>query len=178
MKKCTKCRGIKPLDEFYHKSLQKKSRAKFIGPEHVGDSFPKCIDCTREYNRAKAKEHTLKRSKSREKYNKAWSENPIGLSLKREAAYTQPDPHLTSIRHILKKSATPPWLTEQHLQDIRDVYTHAKECGLLTGDSYHVDHIVPIKGKTVCGLHVPWNLQVLPAEVNISKKNTYNDWQD
>jgi hypothetical protein len=65
--------------------------------------------------------------------------------------------------------ATPRWLTDKQVAAMREVY---RRCPL---DS-HVDHIVPLKSDIVCGLHVPWNLQHLPAGPNMSKGNRY--WPD
>jgi len=77
-------------------------------------------------------------------------------------------------REARKKFATPNWLSEAHKRQIEAVYEHARECEMLTGDKYHVDHIVPLRGRNISGLHVPWNLQVLPADLNISKGNKYD----
>ena len=76
-------------------------------------------------------------------------------------------------RRSMKLNATPSWLTEQQHEAIRDFYWLATDLERVTGESYHVDHIVPLQGKLVCGLHVPWNLQILPATINASKGNTY-----
>lgn len=71
------------------------------------------------------------------------------------------------------KQATPKWLSAEDKAKIISVYLHARDCQAVTGEPYHVDHIIPLKGETVCGLHVPWNLCVLPADVNIRKSNSH-----
>lgn len=70
-----------------------------------------------------------------------------------------------------QRNATPPWLTKEHKAAIVAVYAEAQRLSVETGISHHVDHIAPLAGKTACGLHVPWNLQVLPATENIRKGN-------
>jgi hypothetical protein len=74
-------------------------------------------------------------------------------------------------RHATKLNATPDWLTKFDINYIKHLYIQAKELELLDGIKYHVDHIIPLQGKTVCGLHVPWNLQILEATENIKKGN-------
>lgn len=78
-------------------------------------------------------------------------------------------------RRSRKLCATPPWLNEDHYKEIENFYWLAKDLETITGQQYHVDHIVPLKGKRVCGLHVPWNLQVLPSDINLSKSNRFED---
>lgn len=80
-----------------------------------------------------------------------------------------------ALRDRRNKQATPKWLTEEHKQQIADTYEHMRDCRTVTGEDYHVDHIVPLRGDNICGLHVPWNLQVLPAYVNISKSNSHEE---
>jgi len=70
-----------------------------------------------------------------------------------------------------KFQATPAWLTKLEHEQITEFYTCAQMFKLYTGQDYHVDHIVPLQGKNVCGLHVPWNLRVIPAKENQSKSN-------
>jgi hypothetical protein len=80
-------------------------------------------------------------------------------------------------RRANKRNATPAWLTKEQEADIKAMYKLAKKFEKLCNIRYHVDHIVPLAGKDVCGLHVPWNLQILPASVNIAKSNKHHGTQ-
>ena len=74
-----------------------------------------------------------------------------------------------------KLNATPDWLTGTHKAHIKRTYALATMMTEATGVPYHVDHIVPLQGKFICGLHVPWNLQALRADLNMSKSNKHED---
>lgn len=71
------------------------------------------------------------------------------------------------------KNAIPLWLTDDHRFMIEETYELRDLRTKTTGIPHEVDHIVPIRGKNVSGLHVPWNLQVIPASENRSKGNKH-----
>jgi hypothetical protein len=76
-------------------------------------------------------------------------------------------------RRAALRRATPSWVNRDELVQI---YRSAKEAQRNTGKKMHVDHIVPLVSPIVCGLHVPWNLQVLFYKDNHSKSNKH--WPD
>ena len=76
---------------------------------------------------------------------------------------------LTAAHRASKSQATPKWLTKEQLKEIRTFYYKAKSLSTKCDCQYHVDHIIPLRGKEVCGLHVPWNLQVITARENLVK---------
>ena len=72
-------------------------------------------------------------------------------------------------RRAAQDSATPTWLTAIDKAMIQEMYDVSEARYIQTGIKHHVDHIVPINGKGVAGMHVPWNLQVITAHENLSK---------
>ena len=76
-------------------------------------------------------------------------------------------------RKLAKINRTPNWLTKDQKRQIEIEHQLAAWCTKVTGIKYHVDHIVPLQGKTVSGLHVPWNLQVIPASDKHKKSNRF-----
>ena len=81
----------------------------------------------------------------------------------------------TKARRRKHRQATPHWLTRKQKGEIRQLYQIAITMSRTTGEPYVVDHIVPLRGEGVCGLHVPWNLRVVTREENLRKSNKHVD---
>lgn len=108
-----------------------------------------CKSCHSEYRKQKYSE-TAECSR---KYSSQWKKDNKG--------YTN---FINSKRRAAKLNATPKWLSKDQLAETKKIYENCPE-------GYEVDHIIPLLGKEVRGLHVPWNLQYLTPYENLSKKN-------
>jgi 5-methylcytosine-specific restriction endonuclease McrA len=73
-------------------------------------------------------------------------------------------------RRASKLKRTPVWLDVTQKAEIEFTYLYCSALRSI-GMDVHVDHIVPLQGKTVSGMHVPWNLQVIHAKDNLRKAN-------
>jgi len=76
-------------------------------------------------------------------------------------------------RRAEKEQRTPKWLTFIDFERIKNEYRLAEIQTKLTGEPWHVDHIIPLKGKTVSGLHVPSNLRAIRGSENMKKHNEF-----
>jgi 5-methylcytosine-specific restriction endonuclease McrA len=72
-----------------------------------------------------------------------------------------------------RRNRKPKWIKDVFIEDIKIWYRRAKLIKQFTGQLWEVDHIVPLNGKKVSGLHVPWNLQLLTKKQNRDKSNTH-----
>lgn len=75
-------------------------------------------------------------------------------------------------RRAAELRAMPPWYPDEH-EEICKLYRRARQLSNETGIPHHVDHIVPLQGKNVSGLHCLANLQILTAQENFRKSNSY-----
>lgn len=75
----------------------------------------------------------------------------------------------------MRKCRTPPWANKKA---IAAIYAEARRRTRETGVEHHVDHVIPLRGRTVSGLHVETNLRVVEAVINRRKHNRFNQEDD
>lgn len=80
----------------------------------------------------------------------------------------------SKLRKAAQAHRTPSWLTTDDLWLMEEIYTLATLRTSVTGLLWHVDHVVPLRGRLVSGLHVPTNLQVITQAENLRKLNSWD----
>lgn len=106
------------------------------------------------------------------------AKNPFHEGVKAaKAKYKAANPAKTNASTVKRRTAkmhrTPAWLTADDLWLIEQAYELAALRTKMFGFSWHVDHVLPLQGRNVSGLHVPTNLQVIPWVDNVRKANRY-----
>ena len=163
-KTCTKCGCESPEDNFHRDKSRSDGRAPWC-KVCVKANSKRCYDARPREDRLRVKRAWQSRNRDHvNSYNNRWQKS-------------NPDKHCAKVnlQRAKKSNATPPWLSSAQRGDMVKMYKLAKKFESLFGVSYHVDHIVPINGDNICGLHVPWNLQLLESKLNIKKSNIFED---
>lgn len=160
MKTCTTCLNTKDFVDF-HKDKTRKDGFRNLCKACVGLYMRQYHSDNSEKIIAKAAKWVQEnRRRHNDKCNKWAKNNPGKVNAQ------------TARRYAAKTRATPKWLDADQLWLLKEAYDLAKRREIALGFKWEVDHIVPLRGKTVSGLHVPWNIQVIPATTNRRKSNT------
>ncbi len=139
--------------KYYLKNKDKILKAK---KDYYLKNYNKIKEYSKNYrlnNQDKLIEYRLSNKEYQKEYNKIYRPNNRNLFNAREAK-----------RRAIKLNATPRFA---NLKKIKEIYLNCPK-------GYHVDHIIPLQNKNVCGLHVEWNLQYLTANANQKKSNKLN----
>lgn len=177
MKTCSKCKLAKPLTEF-GRDKKMKDGVRYC-----------CKQCNNAASIAWALAYPDRKKAARIKYITTNPEaNAASKAVYRKnnkekiavsnAQYRKENPEKNTAygaSYRAKKAlATPAWLSQEQSVEIADFYKMAKELENVFPWKQHIDHIVPIKHSKVCGLHVPWNLQILSVKANLEKGNKHS----
>ena len=129
-----------------------EKRAAFL--QATAESNKRCADKRRAYNAEWYRQNAEQVSANFKAYYQQNRERYAAHTRRRQARLMQ---------------RTPAWLTDADFDAMTAIYAEAKRLTLETGMPHEVDHIIPLQGRMVSGLHVPSNLQILTESQNRSK---------
>jgi hypothetical protein len=198
LKMCNKCQCEKPISEFgkdcarhdglTYRCKQCRKTANAAKSEVINAQKRSHYERHRDILLARKRDQYLDKAEEKRAYQRAYAAaRPEETKLKSKLFYEknpnyykqfrQKYPEKVNAKEVKRKTAkmnrTPPWLTEDDFWLIEQAYDLAAKRTQMFGFSWHVDHIIPLQGKIVSGLHVPLNLQVIPASINTSKQNKF-----
>ena len=174
MKRCSNCGENKSLTDFYQK--RRKRNGKLIVGHRAtckicDAQLTKIRFSTEKHKKYKADYDRRRREYLGEKFRQQSRDFYARTTSERRAKVkawqkSNPEKHnsYSAQGKIVKLRACPPWVNRVEIQS---VYRSAKQNGM------QVDHIVPLRHSLVCGLHVPWNLQLLSKAENCRKRNRF-----
>lgn len=120
---------------------------------------------------------TLKNPDWKNEYTRKWRIANTEHRRQYETEYTKNNPGIINAkqarRRSIKKNAYACWADENKISAL---YAEARQLTLDTGIVHHVDHIIPLNSKYVCGLHCEDNLQVITASENLVKLNKFSPY--
>ena len=167
----------------YNKQYNEKNREKKkqYDKQYREANKEKVAEKKKKYNKQYNEKNREKLSEYQRQYREANKEKVAEKKKKYNKQYNEANPGKRSAHTAKRRAAriqrTPKWLTKEDHKIIEGFYIEARRLTKETGILHHVDHIVPLQGKNVSGLHVPSNLQIITAEENLKKSNTFNTKQ-
>jgi 5-methylcytosine-specific restriction endonuclease McrA len=188
MKTCTKCNVEKPLDGFsmakgkyiaHCKECANARTAKWYA-ENKERRLAKSkawFEANKERKHATTKAYYEANKDQMLAYHKQHYYDNLEHNKKRKQEYAKANPELVRANTAKYRAArierTPAWTSEADLLRMKCYYQVAKMRTRETGETWSVDHIIPLQGQGVSGLHVSWNLQVITKRDNHIKGNRY-----
>ena len=175
-KVCRKPAVLESANKYYQKHADRinagKRQDRLDNPERYD-----AINAKRRERRANDPEWREMTNSRQRVINRERMKDPVKRKKQNEAClrcyYANPLPHRQAWARYkaAKVSQTPAWADKDAIDAF---YAEAKRLEKLTGIKFHVDHIIPLQGDLVTGLHIETNLQLLPAHENIGKSNSFD----